>query len=227
MGYFWVSWLMKTIEHALSFTTDTWLSPLLILKDIPCKMCIWLCQMERCRLALVVPTLAFSIKSILLWRVEIIWEVAWFQIFCNGFTLIRVTDSCRLLGHDRTASLSQSRRWDLARAQFIIKHWRCARQCACWDASFTLHSLTLFINVVRFLLRIILRALDLLRYAGQVAYHGCKVRPGFILRHLWNFIRKQGFVGPEWRDLCRTISLLLHWKCSHSASMILLFLVRS
>ena len=127
MGYFWVSWLMKTIEHALSFaTTNTWLSPFLILKDIPCKMCIWLCQMERCRLTFVVPALPLGIKSILLWRVEIIWKIAWFQIFCNGFTLIRVTDSCRLLGHDRTSSLSQSRRWDLARAQFIIKHWRCA-----------------------------------------------------------------------------------------------------
>ena len=188
-------------------------------------MCIWLCQMECRGLTFVVPALPLGIKSILLWRVEIIWKIAWFQIFCNGFTLIRVTDSCRLLGHDRASSLSQSRRWDLARTQFIIKHWRCARQCACWDASFTLHSLT-FIIVVRFLLRIVLRALDLLGNTGQVANHGCKVRPSFILRHFWNFIRKQSFVRSEWRDLCRTISLFLHWKCSHSSSFILLFLVR-
>ena len=95
---------MNTTEHALSFTS-TRLFALLVIEDIPCEMCIWLCQVERCGLALVVPALSLGIESILLWRVEIIWKIGRFQIFCNGCTFICLTDSSRLLSHDRAASI--------------------------------------------------------------------------------------------------------------------------
>lgn len=105
MRYLRVILLMNTTEHALSFNA-TRLFAFLILKDKPCKVCIWLSQMERCRLTLVIPTLPLGIESILLWCVEIIWKVACFDFFCNGLTFICLTDSCRLLGHDRASSLS-------------------------------------------------------------------------------------------------------------------------
>ena len=73
---------MNITEHTLSFTSPR-LFPLLVLEDVPRQVRIRLSQVERCGLPLVVPALPLGIERIILRRVEIIWEIGRFRIFCN------------------------------------------------------------------------------------------------------------------------------------------------